>query len=206
MIKNIIFDWSGTISDDFKPVYEAIMIVMEKMISKNISTEEFRREFELPPVKFWQKYIPNIDLDEEHKLFLDAIHKVDPPTIYPIIKKVLEDLKSKGLNLFVISSHPHEKLMVEAVSYGITDLFSEIRGGIYDKVKSLEDITTENKLTKQETVYIGDMIYDIEAGKKVGVKTIAVTYGYQDKDKLSKMNPDHIISSPEELVNIINNN
>ena len=206
MIKNIIFDWSGTISDDFKPVYEAIMIVMEKMISKNISKEEFRKEFELPPLKFWQKYIPNIDLDEEHKLFLDAIHKVDPPTIYPTIKEVLENLKSKELKLFVISSHPHEKLMIEAVGYGITDLFDEIRGGIYDKVKSIEDITTKNKLTKNETAYVGDMIYDIEAGKEVGVKTVAVTYGYQDKDKLATMNPDYIVSSPEKLINIINNN
>ena len=40
---------------------------------------------------------------------------------------------------------------------------------------------------------VGDSNYDIEAGKKAGIKTIAVTYGYREKKYL--MNADYIIDS-----------
>ena len=64
-IKNIIFDWSGTISDDFTPVYQASTLVFKKLGREPISIEEFKREFALPYMLFWNKYFPKLKEEEE---------------------------------------------------------------------------------------------------------------------------------------------
>ena len=48
-------------------------------------------------------------------------------------------------------------------------------------------------------MYVGDMTHDIEAGKEAGVKTVALTWGYQSKEILEKHNPDYIIANISEL-------
>ena len=48
-----------------------------------------------------------------------------------------------------------------------------------------------------------DEVRDIEAARKSGIKSVAVTWGYNSKDALLKENPDFLINSPDELRNII---
>ena len=53
------------------------------------------------------------------------------------------------------------------------------------------------------TIYVGDMDGDIIAGKRAGVKTIAVTYGYHTPERLAKTKPHHTVASPEQLLETI---
>jgi phosphoglycolate phosphatase len=53
----------------------------------------------------------------------------------------------------------------------------------------------------QESIIVGDSNYDIEAGRKAGIKTIAVTYGYREKEYL--MNADYIIDRFKDLPAIL---
>jgi len=46
LIKNIIFDWSGVISDSIKIHYFIVNNIFEKFGAKKISFEELRREWE----------------------------------------------------------------------------------------------------------------------------------------------------------------
>jgi phosphoglycolate phosphatase-like HAD superfamily hydrolase len=50
---------------------------------------------------------------------------------------------------------------------------------------------------------VGDMTHDIDAGKKAKVITIAVSWGYQPKEKLTEENPNFLIEDLEELKRII---
>ena len=74
-IKNVIFDWSGVLSDDFKPVYEATMLNMEYLIGKRITLEKFRKEFTLSYMNFWNKYVPELTKEKCDKLFLRRLIK-----------------------------------------------------------------------------------------------------------------------------------
>ena len=59
------------------------------------------------------------------------------------------------------------------------------------------------KLDKSVVYFVGDEVRDIEAGKKVGINTIAVSWGYNTKAALDKENPDCLIDFPLELEKII---
>ncbi len=67
-------------------------------------------------------------------------------------------------------------------------------------------IAKECGLSPCEIIFIGDSIYDIQTGKNSGMKTIAVTWGYQPESMLLSENPDFIANHPQDIINYIKNN
>ena len=47
MIRNIIFDWSGTLVDDLPGVFKATNYILEQAGVATLTLAEFRAEFEL---------------------------------------------------------------------------------------------------------------------------------------------------------------
>ena len=203
MIKNIIFDWSGVLSNDLIPVYRASMLVFKKLGKEPISLEEYKREFTLPYMVFWNKYFPELTKEEENKLFLKEINLVDEPKSFPNVKKILKFLKQKNIKLAILSSHPQEKLEKEIKDYKFQKFFLEINGSVHDKIETIIKIMKRNNFNPNETAYVGDMTHDIKAGKKAKVITIAVSWGYQPKEKLLKENPKLLINDLKELNKLI---
>lgn len=202
-IQNIIFDWSGTISDDFKPVYLAIMTIFNHYGLKKLSEETFRKEFELPYMNFYKRYIPGISKSEQDKLYSKAIHEVGEPTMYLSVLNTLDILKKKKIKMAVLSSHPNSKLLKEAISYGIKDFFADINGSVHDKVEEIQRIMGKNNFEPDETLYVGDMVHDIDAAKKAGIKVAVLTWGYDSKEKLSPHKPDYIFNDIKEILSLI---
>jgi len=203
MIKNIIFDWSGTLSDDIIPVYMSAMVIFKKLGIKKITLKEFRKSFMLPYMEFFRKYTPNASKRYVDKIFLQAIYSFQEPKPFPEAKETLKFLNKKGIKMAVMSSHPQEKLEKEVKEYGFEKYFTDVNGSIHDKTKEITKIIARNKFIPKETAYVGDMTHDIDAGKKAKVITIAVSWGYQSKEKLSKKKPDFLIEKLSELKRIV---
>jgi phosphoglycolate phosphatase-like HAD superfamily hydrolase len=51
----------------------------------------------------------------------------------------------------------------------------------------------------EDCLLVGDSAPDMEAGRRAGVKTCAVTYGYGDPDALARWEPDYWIADLREL-------
>lgn len=201
MIKNVIFDWSGTLSDDIIPIYTAAVKVLEKLGGKKISLQEFRREFELPYMNFFRKYVPNPDKEQADKIFARVFSSSSQP--FPKVKDILEFLHKKGIKMAILSSHPEKFLKNEVKDYGFQKYFMDVVGGVHNKIEVINEIIKKNKFIPEETAYVGDMTHDIEAGKKAKVITIAVSWGYQSKEKLSREKPDFLIADLSELKRIV---
>ena len=57
---------------------------------------------------------------------------------------------------------------------------------------------------KQETVFmVGDALSDLLAAKEASVSSIAVTWGHQSLENLLRGNPDYVVSSPNDLIDVI---
>jgi phosphoglycolate phosphatase len=62
-------------------------------------------------------------------------------------------------------------------------------------------VFTRLDVTPYESMIVGDSNYDIDAGRKAGVKTVAVTYGYRERQYL--MNADYMIDSMVDLLSLL---
>ncbi len=199
MIKNIIFDWSGTLSDDLINTFKAVMIVFNKLGIPKISFNEFQLEYTLPYMNFYKKYEINIQKAEIDSLYLEAMNTLRIPTLFRGVRQVLKFFLSKNIMLALISSHPKESLEKEIKFHKLEDVFLIIRYGIYEKTKIIEKFIEECEFDKNQTAYVGDTIQDIKAGKKAGVYTIAISWGYESIEKLKMANPDLMINNILQL-------
>jgi len=202
MIKNVIFDWSGVINDDLAAVHNAAMIIFKKFGAKRISLKEFKKEWEQPYMLFYNKYLPQLTKEEEDAAFWVAYKKAIkayPLRPYSHIKNALQKFKGVGINMIILSSNPYGYLLSEIKKFGLQGLFNEVNGEVHDKTKVIRKIIKRNQFNPRETIFIGDTNHEIDAGKSAKIKTAAVTWGYQNEDKLKSLNPDFIIHNLKEL-------
>ncbi len=55
-VKNVLFDWSGTISDDLPVVYATVMKVFAHYGIPAITLDEFRSSYTLPYMEHSRKF------------------------------------------------------------------------------------------------------------------------------------------------------
>jgi phosphoglycolate phosphatase len=205
MSKNIIFDWSGVIKD----CIESHLWVVNKMFKgfgiNELSMEELKENWEQPYMLFFNKYLPDLNLKDEQIAYRKAILDKDCPKsrIYPGIDNLIKELKKRGDFLGVITSDFPITIYPEIKSYGLEDIFNEILMDIYDKAGALNDLIKKRNLDPKDTFFIGDSTQEIKAGKGAGIKTVAVTWGFDKEKKLKTENPDFLAKDINELEKIL---
>lgn len=71
--------------------------------------------------------------------------------------------------------------------------------------KILIDAMIEMGVKSEDTIMVGDTIYDIEMGNEIGVHTIGVTFGYHSREDLVSAGADYIIDDMREILPIVDN-
>lgn len=205
-MKNIIFDWSGVVRDTVTNQIWIVNNIFKRYGVREISVEEFREHWAQPVALFYQKYLPQgYNEEERSKLFQELQLKEDCPkaTSFPEVVALIKQCKEKGYFLVVVSSDFPETLFPEVKEYGLEDVFSEIVVGINDKLESVQKIIEKYNLNVSDMFFVGDSNHEIDVSKKVGIKSIAVTWGFTSEQKLTEHHPDFIACTPQELKDLI---
>lgn len=117
---------------------------------------------------------------------------------------VLKLLKENNCELGIVTTNIEENVRKFLHSNDLDQFdFFYTTKKIFGKDKTISKIIQDKKIDKSQVYFIGDEVRDIEAGKKAGVNTIAVGWGYNTKEALARENPDFLIDSPDEIQKII---
>jgi len=203
MDKAFIFDRSGTLNNNLHSFHQISELIFRDLGKEPISKEEVRLNYDAPYMKFWNKYFPDLTREKQCEMFERYTHQVDEAEVYPGVVETLTLLHEKWWRLFILSSDPVSKLIPEIEKSGLFPLFTKIIGEVHEKNEILASLVEEFHLDKKATFYVGDVIWEVEAGKFAGVKTIAITWWFQHRNVLSKANPDYLIDDIVEIKNII---
>ncbi len=201
-MKNIIFDWSGVVRDTVTNQMWIVNHIFRNHGVREISTEEFRKNWTQPPALFYQKYLSEgYNEEERSKLFQKLQLDKDCPraTSFPDVVKFIHKCKEKGYFLTVVSSDFPETLLPEVKEYGLENIFSEIITEANDKLEPVKNIIKEYNLNLGNTFFVGDSNHEIDVAKETGIKSIAVTWGFTSEEKLKTNNPDYTAHNVEEL-------
>lgn len=187
MYKNLIFDFDGTIADS----KECSIVATQKSFKE--------RGLEEPTVNLIEYYmgIPieksfslmsSVDLDDHQlealiKTFRQNYKEVESSYL-KLYKHMTEQLQSlsKDKQLFVVSSKKTDVLIRNLEILDIDHLFTEVIGS--DKVNhykpspdGINYILNKYQLENEETIYIGDAIFDMQMANSAKVASCAVTWG-----------------------------
>lgn len=191
MIREIIWDWNGTLLDDTQACVNAINAMLEKRSLASIDHATYRAVFGFPVINFYRHL--HFDIDHEdwdalsqefHALFLeDKTIRLHPDT-----PTILNDLRARGIAQSILSAS--EQMILETMlrHYEIQAYFAHVCG--VDNLHGRSKIETGHALIKQiahpreEVLLVGDTLHDAEVAEALGIACILVAHGHQAKKRL----------------------
>jgi phosphoglycolate phosphatase len=207
MIRNIIFDWSGTLVDDLPAVWKATNFVLAQAERAELTLEQFRAEFCLPFTIFYDRHVPHIPLPQLETWFHSEFRQSqDSVCALPHAREFLEFCRARGLRAFLLSTVHRDHFATQAAVTGFADYLEKPYIEVWDKRQKIHEILEENNLQPGETLFIGDMQHDIETARHGGVHSCAVLTGYNTLDQLRASEPDVIVEHLRELREILEQN
>lgn len=163
--------------------------VISKILGKNSTSENNR--------KVKESYLKNIEINEDN---------LTRP--FYGINEILKYLQENN-TLLAINSNRYTYSIKEYVNKFFNNInFIDIQGhnppnpskpdayGVFEIIK-------KTSLKKDEILYIGDSVTDVQTAENAGIDCILVDWGYEDSNNLSKANVLKIIHNPFELQEFI---
>lgn len=199
---NLIFDFDGTICDSLDITIQII--------------NEYLKTHGKPPIEV--KFLKEKGVEElikKYKLnrfqilvfiYLGrrrlASHIKDLKS-FKGLPRVLKELSTNN-KLGIVSSNSGKNILKFLKNNNLDSYFNFVLSSptIFDKAKKIQYAINKHKLNKANTVYIGDEVRDIEAARKVGIKSVSVTWGFANKKLLKSFHPDFFTENPEELLSV----
>jgi phosphoglycolate phosphatase-like HAD superfamily hydrolase/ADP-ribose pyrophosphatase YjhB (NUDIX family) len=207
VIRNIIFDWSGTLVDDLPAVLKASNFVLTQAGKPEMSLEKFRAEFQLPFTKFYDRHTPDVPMPQLESWFHSSFSRAQDSVLeLPHARDFLEFCRAKKLRTFLLSTVHADYFKTQCTVTGFDAFLDKPYTDVWDKRKKIHDILAENNLKPDETLFIGDMEHDIETARHGGVHSCAVLTGYNTLEQLRAARPDLIVEHLGELRGLLEQN
>ena len=207
MIRNIIFDWSGTLVDDLPAVWRATNFVFSQAGIPPLTLEQFRAEFCLPFKDFYDRYTPEVPLPQLEAWFHGHFKQVQGSVVeLPHAREFLLFCRERGLRMFLLSTMHREHFAVQAAGNGFHKFLERLYLGVHDKRAKIREVLSENTLNPAETLFVGDMQHDMDAARHGGIFSCAVLTGYNGLAQLRAVQPDLIVEHLGELRQILDHN
>ena len=204
-VRTAIFDFDGTIADTLLPVVAALNAMAPEFGYRTASPEELETLRTLPPREVaarvgisWHK-IPLIAIRARKEL-ARSMGGVAP---FDGVIAALADLRARGVSLGLLTSNSRENVTTFLANHPVQFDFISAGSGMFSKHRRLAALSKKRRLALAETVYVGDELRDLEAGRALGIRVAAVAWGYSAPQLLRAQQPDFFVSQPSELVTLL---
>jgi phosphoglycolate phosphatase len=202
-IELIIFDFDGTLVETEQQVLSIINGIRSPFGIKPVTLDEFRNRkpgihiFGIQLIQFISPFLLKVVQRKQENNIKQMRME---PGLLNVIKKLFEN----GYHLAIVSSNSKENIYSYLHAHKLTALFQliEVADSLDGKGQLIKMTALKNGYSLKNTVYVGDEVRDVEAAKNAGVRVVAVTWGYQAKEVFKSTEPDWLVDSPRQLLQI----
>jgi phosphoglycolate phosphatase-like HAD superfamily hydrolase len=130
--------------------------------------------------------------------------KTNEVKLFPEIVPMLHSLKRSGYKIGIVSSNSVENISMVLQKHHVEHLFSFIdSSSVFGKGRAIRASLRANYIRREEAIYVGDEIRDIDAARKGQIPSIAVTWGFNHADTLGRHQPDYLVNKPQEILQLL---
>jgi phosphoglycolate phosphatase-like HAD superfamily hydrolase len=206
-IKVIIFDFDGTIADTLDTLVTITNRLATEFSYKQTSPEDLAQIRNLSSREIvMQSGISIFKIPFLLKKIKENLHtEIQRLNLIPGIMEALIQLKQEGNQLGILTSNSEENVRLFLKNQDMEELFSFVysESTLFSKHKLIRKFMKQNFLSPEEIVYVGDETRDIESAKKINIKAIAVSWGFNSWEVLAKHKPEFLIDKPSELIEVM---
>lgn len=215
MIKAVLFDLDGTLVNSLEDLANATNFALSSMGFPCRELGEYNYLVGDGIPKLIERALPEgAKTPENSKKCLDIFmayyreHYHDKTYAYKGVKELISDLKQNDLKTAVVSNKAQEmaQKVAEKLFGNMFDAVAGKREGFAakpDPALTLE-IVRELGVKPDDCALIGDSGMDMAAAVNGGLLPIGVLWGFRTKEELINNGAAYTVSSPDEILNIIN--
>ena len=212
-MKLIILDFDGTLADTRGLIVKTMQQTIASLGLESRTDDECASMIGLPLKQAFTDLIPMTDamgdqcVDTYRRIFNENNAAYTIPTFSNVLE-TLRLLSQKGYTLTIASSRIRRSLMEFVVGMDLQEVISYVLGA--DDVSQAKPnpepvLKTLDKFgcSPDEALVVGDTWYDIEMGRRAGVRTCGVTYGNGTREELMNAGADFLIDDFGNLMSLI---
>ena len=216
MIRYILFDFDGTLADTSEGIVRCTQATLREMGIAASTPARIRPTIGLPLGQCFElgTDTPPERIEEACLTYRRLFNEIAIPctTLYDGVAETLATLHEAGYRLAVCTSRSQASLEELLRVHGLGSFFSAytsnddvLHGGA--RPKPTPDLATL-LLTRlgaraEESLVVGDTVFDLEMGRGAGCRTCGVSYGNQDRAQLQTAAPDFLLDDIRGLVTLI---
>ena len=212
-MKLIILDFDGTLADTRGLIVKTMQQTLYVLVLESRTDDQCAAMIGLPLKQAFTDLLPMTDemgdrcVETYRRLFNENNALYVIPT-FPHVMETLHQLHEQGYTLTIASSRSNRSLMEFVNDMHLNDVIPYVLGAEdVAHAKPYPDPVLQTLKTfdckPEDTLVLGDTWYDIEMGRRAGVRTCGVTYGNGSQEELMRAGADYLIDDFGELVKII---
>lgn len=197
-MKHLIFDFDGTIVDSANILFSALG---DRAEASGLSWDEIRdlpSSQALKALGFSKIDLPRLILTGR-KLFAEQMKHQELAVGF---EQAAAALRQEGYKLHIVSSNSKENIVNFLEFRGILKMFDSVTGffTIFGKAHGIRHVLGKIPAHPRDAIYIGDETRDIDAAKKVGVRSLAACWGFNSAKILAEHQPDLLCKTTYDMV------
>ncbi len=185
----IVWDWNGTLLDDVEVSIEAMNRVLERYGLARLNRERYREIFCFPVRDYYERAgfdFRKVDFEKPAMEFIGEYYSlVEAAGLARGAAEALEEISARGVRQIILSASERKSLVGQVRRFGIEGRFTDILGFERHFAESKTELALswiyENKLDKDEVVFIGDTLHDLEVAAAAGCACVPVSCGHQSE-------------------------
>lgn len=198
----IVFDFDGTLADMKGLILEIGNEIAAKHNWPPVN-EALYKKLSRGSIRDGIKHL-GIPLREIPFALLEGKRKLSARTndieLFADIPALIIELKKEGHEIFVLSANSQKIIQTVLLNHNLLQHLTVLpSSSIFGKASALKSFIRKRRLDKADVWMVGDELRDIEAAKKAGVKSIAVTWGLQHPDTLRAAAPTYVADKPSDI-------
>ncbi len=207
MIKAVLFDLDGTLTDTLPDLYESVNYALRECGIPEVSLEKVRLSIGNGASLLISRVTEGFPEKREQteKVFREHYrdHGAANAKKFKGIDELLEKLGDAGIKRVIVSNKMNDsvKVIADKVFGDLIDFAVGTDENI--RIKPAPDgcevALKALGLTRDEAVYAGDSDVDVLTAHGLGMKCVGAAYGYRGREHLKKAGADYIADSVEDL-------
>lgn len=210
MVKSILFDLDGTLTDSGEGIMKCAVYALSKY-GIDAPSEADLRTFVGPPLteSFARFGVPQDQLTKAVEYYRERYIPIGrfENTPYPGIRELLEKLKADGHKLYVATSKPELMAIDILKQFDLAQYFDQICGATTDLSRNSKEAVIAYLLEKcgaqENAIMVGDTAYDVIGAKEHGIPTIGVDWGYGLNEDMENAGAIAIAYTAEQLYELL---